>query len=580
MSSTGARNRRTIDTRVIDGLIKNEEQFIQSLKVFGNNSSAGVNPGEGSGGSIPTANQASNTKIKELADISGNFQIDFATMDDRSLVANVTGNLTITFTNIPTILRMNIRLYIRSTNPTITIGGTIVSGAGSNPLITTAIDDFLDISLGSIDQSTILIFSTKKNDESETAPSIPLNVVSSGHTNNSVDISWDPPAVGSLPLLYDVEYSLSSAETNGVPDSPITDPSTKNLTTDFVTVNSLLAGTTYYFWVRAKNDVGNSDYIGPLQTNTDGSYTAGDVNFTLAALDFNTIRASYTQPTGKQLKFTLKRNLGGGITETVVDNDVPASGITHTYDDDFLEPNTLYNYIFEVRNEFGSLISTINANATTPNLPAPTVVFENVGVKLQFTVTLPAGINLAEIEWATASTVDGNGSFTVQKVSRTISRPIGGGIGQINVVFLSNVLTKSTTYYGHARLQKNDLTGPFSATASDVTSNVLPPSTPGNIITSPSTGAARFKMTFNDAQSTGEWIEVAQRPGGSITPFIPYKSYFRDDPPISDLDPLENKIEVIETGFTPGSQIEFRSSAVNQSGFNGVADFDTVNIDL
>jgi len=437
----------------------------------------------------------------------------------------------------------------------------------------------LDITIGSVDQSTILIGTVKKNDESELAPSIPLNVVSSGHTNNSVDILWDPPAVGSLPLLYDVEYSLSSAETNGVPDSPITDPSTKNLTNDFVTVSSLLAGTTYYFWVRAKNDVGNSEYYGPLQTNTDGSYTAGDVNFSLVALDFNTIRASYTQPTGKQLKFTLIRNLGGGILETVVDDDVPASGITHTYDDDFLEPSTLYNYIFKVKNEFGTLISTINANATTPALPAPTVIFENIGVKLQFTVTLPAGINLAEIEWATASTVDVNGSFTVQKVSRTISRPIGGGTGQINVVFLSNVLTKSTTYYGHARLQLNALAGPFSTTASDITSDVFPPNTPTFFTaTSPSSGAVRLKMTFNDAVSSGEWMEIGKRPGGTVEPFVAYKSYFRDDQPINDLDPLENKIEVIETGFTPGTQIEFRCSAVNQSGFNGVAKFATVNV--
>lgn len=56
------------------------------------------------------------------------------------------------------------------------------------------------------------------------------------------------------------------------------------------------------------------------------------------------------------------------------------------------------------------------------------------------------------------------------------------------------------------------------------------------------------------------------------------KSLLRDDQPINDLDPLENKIEVIETGFTPGSQIEFRCSAVNQSGFNGVSKFSTVNV--
>ena len=374
-------------------------------------------------------------------------------------------------------------------------------------------------------------------------------------------------------------YSTSPSEdANGVPNGG--DVIFVNDITELEkTVTGLTAATAYYFWIRAKNDVGESDYFGGLQTTTDGSYTAGDVGFSVTALDFNTIQASWTQPTGKQLRFTLKRDFGSNITETVVDNDIPSSGNFNTYNDDLLDPNTLHNYIFEVRNEFGSLISTITSSATTPDLPVPTVVFQNIGVRLQFTVTLPDGINLAELEYSISDTVDANGAFTVSPVTEQVTRPVGV-TGQTDVVFLSDIRNKLTTFYGHVRLQKNSSVGPWSATSNVTTGDVNPPRQPRISVSSPSTGAVRIKLDFEDGTSTGEFIHVSYRLQSSVGEYTELDTYFRDNPPSDDLDPDEDEIEIIRSGFSPGQQYTFRAIAGNQSGPNsGGPDFDNVNVD-
>jgi hypothetical protein len=449
------------------------------------------------------------------------------------------------------------------------------SGVGSSPLISTVSGDFLDLSLESTDQINVTVLSVKKNDDTGDIPGVPENIITSNHSDTTVTISYEPPLTGGLPVTYDVEYSLSPAETGGVPDSHIVDPSTKNLSDLSVVVSGLSPGTAYYFWVRAKNNSGESVYVGPIQTNTDGSYNAGDVGFTLVILDFNTIRASWTQPVGKQLRFTLIRDLDTPL-ETVVDDDTPASGASNSYDDDLLDSNTLHNYIFQVRNEFGTLISIILASATTDPLPSPSTVLSlSGGVRLQFAVTFPAQITLAKIEYAT------DAGFT-NPVPIDFARPLGDWSIQSVENFITNGLVKSTQYFGRVKFVKNGVAGSFgNTTPTDVTtSNVNPPAKPGIVMSSPATGQVRIKLDFNDGSSTGEWIVVSYRLQASVGPYTAFETYFRDDPPLDDLDVDEDEIEIIRSGFTPGESLTFRAEAFNQSGASlGGADTDNVLVD-
>jgi hypothetical protein len=569
------RERRTFGRKIRD--MKQDVNTLYSLAGRSPSSFGSAFMG-GSGISNNTATQIS--KQNTTGTSSGNFNIDFDVFDSNSFTINIDGNTTFTFSNIPPLLLFNLRIYIRSTNPTIVVGGTTLSE-------TTAIGDFLDVTISSTDQSTITIGTVKKNDETsaDVAPGLPQNVASSSHTDTSITISWDAPSTGSLPITYDLLYSTSSAETGGVPDSPITDSSTLNLTTTSVNVTGLSAGTAYYFWVRGEHaTAGAGSYVGPLQTNTDGSYTAGDVNFSISATDYDTITASWTQPTGKSLKFTLLRDNedGTGTFTRIAYDDVPSSGATTTVNDNLLEPNKEYSYKLEIRNEYGLLIATLTSDVTTAVIPQPTLALSNTGGRLRFTVTLPVDFNLAEVAWSTSSSVDSiTGDFNgTYKATRTISRPVGAGTAQYNLVYDTQVLTPSTTYYGMAKLIKNSASGAWSAQGTTTTSTVSTPSKPTIEVSSPDTGEVRIKLRFNDSTSTGETISVSTRAQSSVGEYTHYKTYERDNKPADDLDTREDRIEVITDGWTPGDSYTFRAEASNVAGTSsGGADTDNVTVD-
>ena len=532
--------------------------------------------GSGISNSAPTVISKQNT----TGTTSGNFNIDFQVFDSNSFTVNIDGNATFTFSNIPPLLLFNLRVYIRSTNPTIIVGGTTLSE-------TTAVGDFLDITISSTNQSTITIGTVKKNDETseDVSPGLPQNVASSSHTDTSIKITWDAPSTGSLPVTYDLLYSTSSAETGGVPDTPITDNSTLNLTTTSVNVTGLSAGTAYYFWVRAEHSsAGAGAYVGPLQSNTDGTYSAGDVGFTISATDFDTITAAWTQPSGKSLKFTLLRDNedGTGTFTRITDNDVPSSGATTTVNDEKLEPNTEYSYKLEIRNELGLLIATLTTDVTTAVIPQPTLVLSNTGGRLRFTVTLPVDFGLGRVAWSTSSSVDsGTGAFDgTYVVTRDISRPEGVGTGSYNLVYDTQVLTPSTTYYGMAQLRKNSASGAWSAQGNTTTSTVSTPSKPSINVSSPDTGEVRIKLDFNDDDSTGETISVSTRAQNSVGEYTHYKTYERDNKPADDLDADEDEIEVITDGWTAGASYTFRAECSNIAGTSSQgADSDNVTVD-
>jgi hypothetical protein len=576
------RERRTFGRKIRD--MKNDVNKLYTMNTR-NHSVFGASITSG-GGSSPSS-QPTPSKITDIGLVSGTFEVDFNVYNSVTLSVTTNNALTLTFANIPAYFNLHLRIHIQSTNPVITIGGNIVSGSGSSPAITTASSDFLDVNIESTNQSTITILSTKKNDETseDVAPGLPQNVASSEHTDTTIKITWDSPSTGSLPVTYDLLYSTSSAETGGVPDSPISDSSTLNLTTTSVTVNSLSAGTAYYFWVRAEHSsAGAGAYTGPLQTNTDGSYTAGDVGFTISATDFDTITAAWTQPGGKALKFTLLRDNedGTGTFTRITDNDVPASTATTTVNDEKLEPNTEYTYKLEIRNEYGLLIATLTSDVTTAVIPQPTLVLSNTGGRLRFTVTLPVDFGLGRVAWSTSSSVDSttgafNGTYVV---TRDISRTDGVGTGTYDIVYDTQVLTPSTTYYGMAQLRKNSAAGAWSAQGTTTTSTVSPPSKPTITVSSPDTGEVRIKLKFNDSTSTGETISVSTRAQSSVGEYTHYKTYERDNKPADDLDSRENRIEVITDGWTPGDSYTFRAECSNVSGTSaGGADTDNVTVD-
>ena len=461
-------------------------------------------------------------KIQSVGDISGTFEVDFSIHSSDQIFANVTGDVTISFVNIPENLQVGMRLYIQDSDPTITIGTTELEE-------TTETNDFLDLVIVSSDQSTVSVQSIKKNDESEQEPTVPQNVEISDYTNTSITVSWDPPAEGSLDdLEYDVEYSTSQAETNDTPTSPITNHATKDLTENSVRITGLSTATTYYVWVRAKNNAGESVYSGPVSVTTDATYNPGNVGFSAPTetIEFDQITFNWTQPVGKRLKFTLKRNLGSSVTETVVDDDVPAEGETNSYVDKNLEPETSYNYIFEVRNEFGNLINTITQTATTKAIPIPTFTVAIVdGAKIRYTVTFTP--RYLQSSGTSAKFIIGNteGEYSDDQNITTGSVPAPS---RPNVSFLSTRLISD---------QRGE-------------------------------GTLRIRAVFNNDESVGESIVITYRNETlNQDTYFPFAVLDRENPPDDNIQDEEHRITVYrQGGLTTGTEYRFVARAINEAG--------------
>lgn len=525
---------------------------------------------EGAGGA------GSNT---DIGDVNGAKSVDLNDFDHRTLHGNVTAGSVITFSNIPANWNTNLRLYIKVADPQVSIVGTagtqevVIGPSNTFNILPLVIDDFVDIVIQSSNQANTVVLSVKKNDEF-ILPSVVQNFITPSHNDTSVSLGWDEPATGNLPMTYDVRYSLSSAEDGeGAPISPITDPSQLGLTVTNTVVTGLSVGTQYHFWVRATNSIGNSLYVGPLNRATDGTYSVGDVNFTLTATDFDVIQASWTQPTGKTLQFSLWRDesttgiLAVPPDRQLVEKDSPASGITNTHDDSgALNPSTEYFYVFQVINEVNVIISTLFASQTTLALTVPVLTLGASGLRLTYSFTMPANINQIEIERAK------DASFTLNAVEVQFNRGLQTGPLLFNVD--SGDIDPATLFHVRSRYVKNQVVSAFDTTQTQTTGTLPTPQQPTLTVSSPSTGQVRIKVRFNNATSVNEMAIVSWRLQSSVgeyfdTIYLPSStdqanSYDRDIKPSDNLDARENRIEVIREGAFPnGVLLTFRCVACN-----------------
>lgn len=488
------------------------------------------------------ASGAFRAKKTDFGTITEDLVIDFIDFDDRNIVGDINGSpIAITFLNSNTNIRLHMKIYLRSTNPTLTIGGQVIDN-GTKPWV---IDDFLDIDLRFDFPPTAVIEVVKKNNDlggGDIVPGIPLDVLSTDERKNSIKIIWQPPLTGTLKVLYDLAWSTSPAgnSTDGpdtnAPGSPIT-----GIDALEQTASGLNTSTTYFFWVRGTNAAGNGIYFGPLQTVTEPSNTPGDVNFSISATSFNTVQASWVQPVGKQLQFTLTRDPGGN-SERLLASRVTTSEIII---DDRLEPLTLFPYRFEVFNEVGSLLSIINVNVTTPDLPLPVVTITVIGRTLQFSVPIPIGINICDINW---STLDTFVAFQDRQLVKTVSKSLPQ-----TVIFQTPDLNQNTEYFVRARFELNAHDGQFNATQSATTGILPTPQRPQiDTFTSNLTrGIVKFEIDFQDNESVNERADISFRDAGSVGEFFPFggNALDRDSPPADDLDPNdENQILVVRAG--------------------------------
>ena len=86
----------------------------------------------------------------------------------------------------------------------------------------------------------------KDEEESDVIAGIHGDIYAISNTLNSVDVSWDQPEIGTLPITYTIAWSTSNIGDNmGSPTTPAPGLPVTGVTENLPTVGGLAAGTTY-----------------------------------------------------------------------------------------------------------------------------------------------------------------------------------------------------------------------------------------------------------------------------------------------------------------------------------------------
>ena len=418
----------------------------------------------------------------DLGDISGNLSINLSEHSTRQLYGNINANSTITFTDITDDLFLSLRLFIRTANPTIIIGGNTVNT--DFPAIGTLVEgDFLDIVLESTDQSTIVLKSVKKNDEEiEQIASSPDDLGLEPVSSSSVRVTWGLESGGVLPTSFIVElYTTNTENSDGEPTGTII--STATVIEKFRhTFTGLDENTTYYAWVKGRNSTGDSTYVGPQSTTTYlDTPTILDLSATVTP---SYLSVSLSWDTQSGFNFVLVRILPDDSWLFLLgtpndDGTYSGSSSTSFTDDEGILPESEYDYKIGQIDSHGRFLGFLNLNTViTLELSAPSLILSTTGTILSIQVTFPAYIESVELEdTPLGDDVDSDGRFSEHSALTTVQRLSTDPDISQSFTKTVDILNRNinSLYYVHGRSKTDISYSEWSDIISATTSSYLRP---------------------------------------------------------------------------------------------------------
>jgi formylglycine-generating enzyme required for sulfatase activity/fibronectin type 3 domain-containing protein len=245
--------------------------------------------------------------------------------------------------------------YTNATTPDKTLAGTVNSG-------TTTTYTHTGLPAG----STYTYYVTAENGAGESdysiyaqatlVPAVPTDVTATTQSVNRIDVSWTAVygATG-----YRVFYAPTELGTKTQTGGTLTGTSYSH--TSGVTVNN-----TYYYFIKAFNSAGESDYSAyrVASTNTPDAPT----NVTTATLSTSSIRVSWDAVSGATSYKVYRADTETGVKTRIGTGET----ITETnYVNVNLTENTTYWYFIKAVNALGESVYSAGASGSTHNVPSP-----------------------------------------------------------------------------------------------------------------------------------------------------------------------------------------------------------------
>jgi fibronectin type 3 domain-containing protein len=179
------------------------------------------------------------------------------------------------------------------------------------------------------------------------APNAPTGVAATAISSSTIRVSWSSV---SNAASYDVYYETGTSTTKNFAG---------NTTGTSYTHTGLTSGTTFTYYIKAKNNAGESEYSSSASATTDSTMPSAPTGVTAAAASSNSITVSW-DPVSNAASYDVYYEIGISSTRNFAGNTAETS-YTHTG----LTANTTYYYYIKAKNSAGESAYSSFASART-----------------------------------------------------------------------------------------------------------------------------------------------------------------------------------------------------------------------
>ncbi|MCP4137737.1 MAG: hypothetical protein GY754_42630 [bacterium] len=314
------------------------------------------------------------------------------------------------------------------------------------------------------------------------APLAPENLITTNSTSGTIDLAWND--------LSSFEDGFSIERSND--GSAFTEITTVTANSTTYADSGLTPDTTWFYRVRAYNDIGNSAYSNIADTTTPDVAPADPAGLTALAVSASEITISWTDNSGNESGFRVERSPDGSAFTEIT---TVAANAT-SYADSGLTPDTAWFYRVRAYNDIGNSAYSNTANAATPDVvPAD-----------------PAGLTASAVSASeiTISWNDNSGNESGFRIERS---PDGSAFTEITTVaanvtsYADTGLTPDSAYFYRVRAYNDIGNSAYSNTANAATPDVAPDAPAGLTALAVSASAITISWTDNSNNESGFRVE-------------------------------------------------------------------------